>query len=180
MATLQPLPGFDWNKVNWGGPNEMRTEHCSYCGDPLPEHGTEAREMFIPLVVSTNEGRVAEFCDHCQATWWGIQHFDEPVAPRPEPEVLGARIWPAWARGGSHPWGHEQATVAVRSCRVCGCTDDHACPAGAIGSRRISAALAPRSNPARSCPRRGRAPGHSNDTQRPTRDIPDRCVSLWG
>ena len=25
-ATIQPRPGFDWTRVNWGGPDEPRTD----------------------------------------------------------------------------------------------------------------------------------------------------------
>jgi hypothetical protein len=75
-----PRPGFEWSAVNWGGPDELRTEHCSYCGDALD------REHSVPLILWRRDGWVAEFCDHCQATWWGMQSFDE-VTPRHEPEV---------------------------------------------------------------------------------------------
>ena len=35
-SVISPKPGFDWNLVQWGGPNQPRTEHCSYCGNPFP------------------------------------------------------------------------------------------------------------------------------------------------
>jgi hypothetical protein len=81
---LAPKPGFDWTLVVWGGPDEPRTEFCSYCGDALDG------ENSVPLILSTANGWVAEFCDHCQAAWWGIQSFEE-VEPRHEPEVRRRR-----------------------------------------------------------------------------------------
>ena len=78
-SSLAPRPGFDWSLINWGGPDEPRTEHCSYCGDALDEDS-------VPLILWT-AGWCAEFCDHCIATWWGGQSFDEPPEPRHEPEI---------------------------------------------------------------------------------------------
>jgi hypothetical protein len=57
-----------------------------------------------------SEGWCAVFCDHCQATYWGVEAYDEPVAPVHEPEMLQRQ--------------------RVRSCRVCGCTDERARPGG--------------------------------------------------
>jgi hypothetical protein len=191
MATLQPLPGFDPNKINWGAPDELRTEHCSYCGDPFPEWGAAARERFIPLIISNEAGWVAEFCEHCQATWWGMRWCEDPVEPRPEPEVRGGkadcqicedagcpacegndRAFAKWAqmgayallarvlgarsavgnvaqllderwrllnsfgKGGVHDGKARERIEAIERelgmprCRVCGCTDDRACPGG--------------------------------------------------
>jgi len=48
MATLQPRPGFDWLRVNWGGPDEPRSDRCSYCGDLFPE---DDEADFIPLIM---------------------------------------------------------------------------------------------------------------------------------
>jgi hypothetical protein len=67
---LKPRPGFDPMKINWGGPDELRTEVCSYCGDALDEDS-------VPLILWNAEGWCAEFCDHCQATWWGIETFED-------------------------------------------------------------------------------------------------------
>jgi hypothetical protein len=85
-TTISPRPGFDWSKVNWGGPDQQRTEVCSYCGDALPDQ--ESPNYEIPLILWNSEGWCAEFCGTCQATWWGIQSFDE-IEPRHEPEVRG-------------------------------------------------------------------------------------------
>ena len=88
MATFEPLTDFDWLKVNWEAPDQLRTEHCSYCGDKFPEHGTEARAAFIPLIISTNTGCVAEFCEPCQMTWWGLHWDPDRIGFGPhEPEI---------------------------------------------------------------------------------------------
>jgi len=84
---LRPRPGFEWSAVNWGGPDEPRTEHCSYCGDAFPDRNESG---FIPLILLRRDGWVAEFCDHCQATWWGMQSFDE-VEPRRGKRAPGPR-----------------------------------------------------------------------------------------
>lgn len=80
---LKPKPGFNWLNVGWGGPDKTRTDKCSYCGDQFPED-----DEFVPLILfndnpnSAAHGFCAEFCDHCQATWFGLQSFPEPVEPR--------------------------------------------------------------------------------------------------
>jgi hypothetical protein len=76
--SLSPRPGFNWMNVAWGGPDETRTEKCSYCGDKFPSED----EGFVPLILWNSEGWCAEFCDHCQATWFGLQSFPEPVDER--------------------------------------------------------------------------------------------------
>lgn len=76
MTTLSPRPGFNWMLVTWGAPDQVRTEVCSYCGDKLPDD-----DDFVPLILWNPEGWAAEFCDHCQATWFGIQTF--PAEPLP-------------------------------------------------------------------------------------------------
>jgi hypothetical protein len=190
-TTLQPLPGFDWNKVNWGAPDAYRTDHCSYCSLPFPEHGTEARERFIPLILTTETGCVAEFCEHCQILWFGMDWPEAPIGLGPhEPEIRGKAEWstcedagcPAcegndrafarWAQmgayallarvlgarsavgnvaqllderwrllisfgqGGVHDGKARERIEAIERelgmprCRVCGCTDDRACPGG--------------------------------------------------
>jgi hypothetical protein len=76
MASLAPKPGFEWMAVNWGGPDEPRTKHCSYCGDPLPDDEEDAG--FIPLILWNAAGWCAEFCDKCQWEWWGLERHDDP------------------------------------------------------------------------------------------------------
>ena len=63
---LTPLPGFDWGKVEWGGPKEPATETCSYCGAPLDEES-------VPLILWMDDGSSARFCDDCQRKWWGFE-----------------------------------------------------------------------------------------------------------
>jgi hypothetical protein len=79
VTTLRPKPGFNPLLINWGGPNERRTDRCSYCGDKFP---TEEDPDFVPLIFWTDDGWCAEFCDHCQERWFGMQSFPEPRTPR--------------------------------------------------------------------------------------------------
>jgi hypothetical protein len=83
--TLKARPGFRWELVNWGGPDEARTEHCSYCGDKLPGFESD----FVPLILSRSDGWVAEFCDHCQAAWFGLETFSDDPANDDEPANYG-------------------------------------------------------------------------------------------
>ena len=77
---LRPLPGFDWNLVAWGAPDQPRTEICNYCDAPL-------RDDEIPLILGNGEGWIAEFCEACQRTHWGfsIDGLDQPDRPRDAP-----------------------------------------------------------------------------------------------
>jgi hypothetical protein len=103
MTTLSPLPGFDWSRVTWLAPDQ-----------PLiaPDAETEVcsycggtiSDDVVPLRMWNAAGWGAVFCDHCMTAWWGFILLDDD-----EPELRG---------------------FGVRSCRVCGCTDDHACPGG--------------------------------------------------
>lgn len=77
-APLRPREGFNPLMVNWGGPDQTRTDTCSYCGDPFPES-----DDFVPLILWNDAGWCAEFCDHCQATWFGLQSF--PPEPDDDP-----------------------------------------------------------------------------------------------
>lgn len=65
---LKTAPGFDWSRVVWGGPNDERTQHCSYCGEPFPDD-----DNFMPLILWKHEGSAAEFCEQCQRDWFGLQ-----------------------------------------------------------------------------------------------------------
>ena len=80
MTALTPKPGFNWQMVAWGGPDEPRTAHCSYCGDKLPTE--DEYPEFVPLILSNADGWAAEFCDHCQLTWFGLQSFPKPSTSR--------------------------------------------------------------------------------------------------
>lgn len=67
---LAPLPGFDPLKVNWGAPDQTRTEVCSYCDGPLPE---------APLIFWTGAGWCAEFCDKCASACFGFEFFPDAM-----------------------------------------------------------------------------------------------------
>ncbi len=67
---LEPLPGFDWSRVKWGGANQRRTATCSYCSEPLDEDQ-------MPLILWKESGDAAEFCERCQRRWWGMETFPD-------------------------------------------------------------------------------------------------------
>lgn len=69
---MRPKPGFNPAMLTWEGPNEPPGETCSYCGDAIPEDA-------VPLVMFREDGWTVRFCDHCQATWFGIETFAEPA-----------------------------------------------------------------------------------------------------
>jgi hypothetical protein len=62
--TMQPRKGFDWNHVSWGKPDSPRSALCSYCSAGIGEDD-------VPLILSSNNGHVAQFCDDCMRKWWG-------------------------------------------------------------------------------------------------------------
>ena len=63
---LEPKPGFDWDRVTWGRPDSPRSALCSYCSAVIPED-------CVPLIMWKADGHAAQFCDDCQAKWWGMQ-----------------------------------------------------------------------------------------------------------
>jgi hypothetical protein len=65
VATLEPLPGFDWNHVTWGLPDSPRSALCSYCSAGIPESA-------VPLILWADDGRACQFCDACMVRWWGF------------------------------------------------------------------------------------------------------------
>lgn len=69
--TLKPTAEFDPNLVSWGGPNQARTETCSYCEQPLGEDE-------IPLMLWNKDGWCAEFCEKCQERYWGMIMCNDP------------------------------------------------------------------------------------------------------
>jgi hypothetical protein len=69
MSAIRPKPGFNPMLIKWGGPDEPRTETCSYCEAPLPEDD-------VPLILWNDDGWCAEFCRGCQEKWWGLKSFD--------------------------------------------------------------------------------------------------------
>jgi len=70
MTTLKPKPGFDWSLVNWGAPDQRRTDRCSYCAALFPDEDEEPD--FVPLILWTSQGWAAEFCTACQIKYWGL------------------------------------------------------------------------------------------------------------
>jgi hypothetical protein len=84
MAAMAWPTTLDPMRVNWGAPDQARTEHCSYCGDLLDPDS-------VPLILWDARGWCAEFCDHCQAMHWGVHSVEDPVEPVDEPEVRHAK-----------------------------------------------------------------------------------------
>lgn len=82
MIAFTPKPGFNWMMVAWGGPDEPRTDRCSYCGDVFLTEDEDPE--FMPLILWREDGWAAEFCDHCQAAWFDLQSLPEPRTPRKE------------------------------------------------------------------------------------------------
>jgi hypothetical protein len=70
-TTLKPQAGFNWALVNWGAPDQRRTDRCSYCEAVFPDDDDDPG--FVPLILWNREGWTAEFCDTCQRKWWGLQ-----------------------------------------------------------------------------------------------------------
>jgi len=62
---LGPKPGFDWAHVTWGKPDSVRSALCSYCSAGINDDS-------VPLILCRGDDYVAQFCDSCQSTWWGI------------------------------------------------------------------------------------------------------------
>lgn len=73
MTNLRAKPGFDWTRVTWGGPEDVRTRECSYCGKPFPDE--EDDTDFMPLILWKANGAAAEFCEMCQSVWFGMESF---------------------------------------------------------------------------------------------------------
>lgn len=69
-----PKPGFDAQLINWGAPDQTRTMQCSYCEAPLPP--VDERQT---LMLFTDEGWAAEFCEGCSSKCFGLSFFgNEP------------------------------------------------------------------------------------------------------
>jgi hypothetical protein len=64
--SLRPKQGFDWLAVSWGGPDQQRTDKCSYCEAPLKPDD-------VPLILWNEQGWCAEFCEACVQRWWGFR-----------------------------------------------------------------------------------------------------------
>ena len=121
MAIFAVWPGFDWLKVRWGGPNDRRTEVCSYCGATLGEDE-------VPLILWDRRDNCAEFCERCSARYFEAESFlDPPPEPEDKPdlgtccicETPGATVLgmlPRRAPMAGRGWG----------CAVCGLPSDGA------------------------------------------------------
>lgn len=64
--SIKPREGFDWDLVTWGQPDEPASDNCSYCGRVIPEES-------VPLMLFSDDGHCARFCDGCQRKWWGMR-----------------------------------------------------------------------------------------------------------
>lgn len=65
-AQIKPREGFDWDRVTWGKPDDLVSDACSYCGADIPEEA-------VPLILSTDDGHAARFCEGCMRKWWGMR-----------------------------------------------------------------------------------------------------------
>jgi hypothetical protein len=62
---LAVKPGFNWMQVSWGGPDEVRSDRCSYCEAVIADDD-------VPLIMTSKAGWLAQFCDACTDTWWTV------------------------------------------------------------------------------------------------------------
>lgn len=69
VATLSPKLDFDWKRVTWGRPDSPPSALCSYCSAVIPEDD-------VPLIVWSEKGYCARFCETCMQTEWGFQGVD--------------------------------------------------------------------------------------------------------
>jgi hypothetical protein len=76
-VTLEPLPGFDWNRVKWSGPTAPVEETCSYCDAAIDDD-----VHYIPLRLWSTSAWAAVFCEDCMVMWFG---FSRQVA---DPETF--------------------------------------------------------------------------------------------
>ena len=65
-ATFNALPGFDWDRVNWGRPDSQPSVLCSYCSAVLDDDD-------VPLIMFTADAHCAQFCGECMAKWFGLR-----------------------------------------------------------------------------------------------------------
>jgi hypothetical protein len=64
--TLQPAPGFPWDRVRWDDAHAPVQDECSLCGVAIDDD-TVALRMW------NRRGDSAVFCDPCSARWFGLQ-----------------------------------------------------------------------------------------------------------
>ena len=58
---ISPLPGFNWMAVSWGGPNQVRTDKCSYCDTPLDDDE-------VPLILLRDAAGSPSFAANANST----------------------------------------------------------------------------------------------------------------
>jgi len=75
LSELRPRPGFDQARIRWGRPTERVAAECSYCGAFL--RFADNKDDDMPLILSTAEGYLAQFCRDCQSTWFGLEASDD-------------------------------------------------------------------------------------------------------
>lgn len=63
MAGIGVKPGFEWGRVVWGKPESPRSKLCSLCFCAIGDSD-------VPLILTTEKGFVAQFCDDCVVRWW--------------------------------------------------------------------------------------------------------------
>lgn len=67
---IKPKAGFDWARVIWGRPDSPRSVLCSYCSASFADDD-------VPLIMWTEPGMAAQFCEACQEQWWGMTSYSE-------------------------------------------------------------------------------------------------------
>lgn len=68
---IAPKAGFDWNRVCWSRPDSLPPRLCSYCSAGIPE-------TTVPLILTSEQGFTARFCDDCMEKWWGMSTYPDP------------------------------------------------------------------------------------------------------
>ena len=59
---LEPKPGFNPAQLNWGGPDEVVSDACSYCDAAIPEDA-------VPLRMWREDGWAVVFAIASPASW---------------------------------------------------------------------------------------------------------------
>lgn len=73
-AVIAPKEGFDWRHVVWGRPDSPPSVLCSYCSALLPDAcGERSVADDVPLMLFSEEGYGAQFCQRCQWRWFGMR-----------------------------------------------------------------------------------------------------------
>jgi hypothetical protein len=96
--TLAPERGFDWSHVSWGRPDSPLSALCSYCSDSISEDD-------LPLILWSDDGHPAQFCETCAERWWGMTKW---LNLEHNPDRL--EMWTVY----DHPKDHPDSFVARR------------------------------------------------------------------